>query len=115
MLHTQIPLSLLRVKQISPFKGWLTEHHIVQRSAAETLDLPVGTFNRKLNGEIAWLDRDLRRINKVYGLSADFVLGLNKPRHEIEARGQGVDQQLNCPNAIQVNSTLSPLLAGGAK
>lgn len=81
--------------KVSPLKHWLRSNNITQSKAAHDLGLAVSTFNNKLNGGTSWLDSDLRRINKLYGLSSDFVLGLEKPHHESEARGRGADHQEN--------------------
>ena len=99
--------------KVSPLKHWLRSNNITQSKAAHDLGLAVSTFNNKLNGGTSWLDSDLRRINKLYGLSADFVLGLKKPRHEVTARGRGVDHQKNVGNGFgEVRSdSISPVLA----
>lgn len=57
-------------------KAWLSDSGISQRQLAELMNLTASTINGKVNGWIAWQPDDLTFLHDRYGLSSDFVLGL---------------------------------------
>ena len=58
-------------------KSWVEKNQISQRRLGQLLGLDGSTVNGKLNGRIGWQQRDLVRLNELFGLSSDFVLGLD--------------------------------------
>lgn len=58
-------------------KHWLVEHDISQVEIAQVCKQTPGTVSLKMNGKVAWQQRDLKALHDAYGLSADFVLGFS--------------------------------------
>jgi cyanate lyase len=57
-------------------KIWLHEKRISYRSLAMTLGQSAASVSKKVNGEVAWQQKDLVALHSRFGLSSDFVLGL---------------------------------------
>lgn len=57
-------------------KIWLHEKRISYRSLAMTLGQSAASVSKKVNGEVAWQQKDLVALHSSFGLSSDFVLGL---------------------------------------
>lgn len=60
-------------------KEWLAAHGVSYRELAEGSGQSKANISGKVNGHIAWQPRDLRFLHERYGLSADFVLGIESP------------------------------------
>lgn len=58
-------------------KEWLVANGVSYRELAEGSGQSKANISGKVNGQIAWQPHDLRYLHEQYGLSADFVLGLD--------------------------------------
>ena len=58
-------------------KEWLVENGLSYRDFAAIMGQSPSSICKKVNGETAWQQKDLLFLYDHYGLSADFVLGIN--------------------------------------
>lgn len=58
-------------------KEWLVENGLSYRDFAAIMGQSPSSICKKVNGETAWQQKDLLFLYDRYGLSADFVLGIN--------------------------------------
>ena len=58
-------------------KEWLVENGLSYRDFAAIMGQSPSSICKKVNGETAWQQKDLLFLHDHYGLSADFVLGIN--------------------------------------
>lgn len=58
-------------------KKWAALQGYTYASLAAALGLSKASVSMKINGLVAWQQRDLVRLNELFGLSSDFVLGLD--------------------------------------
>jgi plasmid maintenance system antidote protein VapI len=78
--QNSIMIVMNKQQPVSPnrnMKHWVEKNQISQRKLGRLMGLDGSTINGKLNGRIGWQQRDLVRLNELFGLSSDFVLGLN--------------------------------------
>lgn len=67
-------------------KQWLQENGISYRRLAAEMGQSASGLCKKVNGETAWQQSDLIFLNTAYGLSSDFVLGLQSSPSEVPAK-----------------------------
>lgn len=60
-----------------PMKEWLVEKGLSYRDFAAIMGQSPSSICKKVNGKTAWQQQDLLFLYDHYGLSADFVLGIN--------------------------------------
>lgn len=58
-------------------KEWLVENGLSYRDFAAIMGQSPSSICKKVNGETAWQQKDLLFLYDHYGLSSDFVLGIN--------------------------------------
>lgn len=58
-------------------KEWLVENGLSYRDFAAIMGQSPSSICKKVNGETAWQQKDLLFLHDHYGLSSDFVLGIN--------------------------------------
>ena len=58
-------------------KAWLRSNNISYRRLAEIMKQSPASISQKVNCKTAWSAEDLRLLHDEFGLSADFVLGLD--------------------------------------
>lgn len=58
-------------------RKWMRDRLLTYRSLAELMDQSPSNVWKKVNGKMAWQSSDLRFFHDKYGLSSDFVLGLD--------------------------------------
>ncbi|KFI93511.1 Xre family transcriptional regulator [Bifidobacterium saguini DSM 23967] len=74
----------------SPMKEWLSDHGISYRKLAAEMGQSHASIAMKVNGDVAWQQKDLLFLHDRYGLSSDFVIGISVPLYEkIPAGGGG--------------------------
>lgn len=56
---------------------WMHTQLLTYRSLAEHMEQSPSNVWKKVNGKMAWSAEDLRLLHDEFGLSADFVLGLD--------------------------------------
>ena len=61
----------------SPMKQWRKDHDVTQAALAADKGQSASTLSQKENGHLGWQQKDLLFLYDHYGLSADFVLGIN--------------------------------------
>ena len=61
----------------SPMKQWRKDHDVTQAALAADMGQSASTLSQKENGHLDWHQKDLLFLYDHYGLSADFVLGIN--------------------------------------
>ena len=61
----------------SPMKQWRKDHDVSQSALAADMGQSASTLSQKENGHLGWQQKDLLFLYDHYGLSADFVLGIN--------------------------------------
>ena len=64
----------------SPMKHWLSMRGISYRQLASSLHQSAASVSLKVNGKTAWQQSDLLDLNRLYGLPADFVLGITSSK-----------------------------------
>ncbi|RBP98794.1 transcriptional regulator [Bifidobacterium xylocopae] len=69
---------------MSNMKRWLHEEGISYSKLASTLHQTASNISNKVNGITQWQQQDLLQLNKIYGLSADFVIGLPNSKENLE-------------------------------
>lgn len=57
-------------------KEWLRDHDLSYRQVARQMGQSAASVSKKINGQVAWQQKDLVFFHDHYGLSSDFVLGL---------------------------------------
>ncbi|NEG89810.1 XRE family transcriptional regulator [Bifidobacterium aerophilum] len=58
-------------------KEWLMNQGLSYREFASIMGQSPSSIWKKINGETAWQQKDLLFLHDRYGLSSDFVLGLD--------------------------------------
>lgn len=56
---------------------WMQSQSLTYRSLARRMEQSPSNVWKKVNGHMAWQSSDLRFFHDEFGLSADFVLGLD--------------------------------------
>lgn len=64
------------------FKEWMNSRGYTYRELAPLMGIDASSLCRKANGLTSWSPRDLVFLHHKFGLSADFVLGLEEGVNE---------------------------------
>ncbi|KFJ03115.1 Xre-type transcriptional regulator [Bifidobacterium subtile] len=62
---------------MSNMKRWLLEQGITNKMLATDLNQSAANVSAKINMKTAWQQTDLLELYRLFGLSADFVLGFS--------------------------------------
>lgn len=57
-------------------KRWMQEEHLKYADIADVLGLTPSTVWQKVNGNYSWLPKDMKALEKVFGLPPAFVLDM---------------------------------------
>lgn len=61
----------------SGMRDWMLDHGLTYRTLAPLMGQSASNICKKVQGAVAWQSSDLRFFHDRYGLSSDFVLGLD--------------------------------------
>lgn len=65
---------------------WMRTQLLTYRSLAERMEQSPSNVWKKVNGKMAWQPDDLRFFHDEYGLSSDYVLGLDGEAERADPR-----------------------------
>lgn len=65
---------------------WMRSQSLTYRSLATQMGQSSSNVWKKVNGKMAWQPSDLRFLHDEFGLSSDFVLGLDGEAERADAR-----------------------------
>lgn len=60
------------------FASYISQKGLSQRALGDLMGQSAASINLKLQGKVAWQQRDLVRLNELFGITSDFVLGIDK-------------------------------------
>lgn len=67
-------------------RAWMQQQRLTYRSLARLMGQSASNICKKVQGEVEWQSADLRFLHDEFGLSSDFVLGLDGEAERADAR-----------------------------
>lgn len=62
------------MEELLNLKAWMVVHKVTQKDFAKTLGVSDQTINNKINGRRTFTLRDIKELNRVYGVEANTFL-----------------------------------------
>lgn len=66
------------VRTNEEFVSYISKKGLSQRALGQLMGQSAASINLKLQGKVAWQQKDLMRLNELFGIPSDFVLGIEK-------------------------------------
>ena len=70
----------------SRMRDWMRGQRLTYRSLARLMGHSASNVCKKIQGDVEWQSSDLRFLHDTFGLSSDFVLGLDGEAGRVDTR-----------------------------
>lgn len=70
----------------SEMRNWMRQQGLTYRSLALLMEQSASNICKKIQGDVEWQSSDLRFLHDTFGLSSDFVLGLDGEAGRVDTR-----------------------------